>query len=732
MYRLFFRIVAFCAFMAFACLCLNACLEDEGSSSVAANDAPQKENDSDKDKDGSKDPSDSSMFAEVKCPEVTSKSQFLNPDIDYGEMTDERDGQVYKTVQIGNQTWMAENLNYAADRSMCPDSLESNCKIYGRWYTMSGSCPEGWHLPSVAEWNVLLRSVGKDDKVDAAMLKSRFGWADGKQGVDAFGFSAMPMSKRNCSQVFFLTSDYYDNENTGERSCIAFNYRAGAYYYNNETSVTGWFMGYFNEVTRGVPVRCLKDGSGPYEKSLLNTENLALWDKADKKDFFNPKVEYGEMTDERDGQVYKTVKIGNQTWMAENLNYIYAVDSLLKEEGVCPIYYGNDYVFPDGFKTCDLYGRLYPFGAAMDSAGVFSDDGLDCNGLVCKPNEQVRGICPEGWRLPGDSDWDTLLDAVGGADVAGKKLKSLTGWFYDGNGSDEYGFSARPSPDLSGSNNHTHVGFWSVGSHLNGRYFSFYSDAVYQGAADKLYIRCIKGYTHIDDPSRYIPGILPSEVEAGSMTDARDGQVYKTVKIGDKTWMAENLNYDYQVGDSVSIYGSVCLTDSLGNCDSSYGRYYTWPAAMDSAGIFSDGGKGCGFSELCNPKGTIRGVCPEGWHLPDTTEWNALFSELNCVEDGQNNCGPLLKSSRDWVSRGGGYDYYDFTVLPSNIADWRQDYTKEWFFESVRTARNNAQIWLSNESEKDAAMVAEFTIYKFVRFSKTQKKYGASVRCVKD
>ena len=77
MYRLFFRIVAFCAFMAFACLCLNACLEDEGSSSVAANDAPQKENDSDKDKDGSKDPSDSSMFAEVKCPEVTSKSQFL-------------------------------------------------------------------------------------------------------------------------------------------------------------------------------------------------------------------------------------------------------------------------------------------------------------------------------------------------------------------------------------------------------------------------------------------------------------------------------------------------------------------------------------------------------------------------------------------------------------------------------------------------------------------------------
>jgi uncharacterized protein (TIGR02145 family) len=436
--------------MAFACLCLNACLEDEGSSSVAANDAPQKENDSDKDKDGSKDPSDSSMFAEVKCPEVTSKSQFLNPDIDYGEMTDERDGQVYKTVQIGNQTWMAENLNYAADRSMCPDSLESNCKIYGRWYTMSGSCPEGWHLPSVAEWNVLLRSVGKDDKVDAAMLKSRFGWADGKQGVDAFGFSAMPMSKRNCSQVFFLTSDYYDNENTGERSCIAFNYRAGAYYYNNETSVTGWFMGYFNEVTRGVPVRCLKDGSGPYEKSLLNTENLALWDKADKKDFFNPKVEYGEMTDERDGQVYKTVVIGTHVWMAENLNY--------ETE--------NSYCYNDDDSNCSKYGRLYTWAAAIDSAKLYKDDSIECGyGKTCSMPITVQGICPDGWHLPSSAEWQELIDYVndhpGTWNISGTVSHALANqvWGYETHANDnQTGFSAEPTGYVHSYDSHSDIG----------------------------------------------------------------------------------------------------------------------------------------------------------------------------------------------------------------------------------------------------------------------------------
>jgi len=109
-------------------------------------------------------------------------------------------------------------------------------------------------------------------------------------------------------------------------------------------------------------------------------------------------------TDPRDGQSYDIVQIGSQTWMAENLNYE-------AEGSACPE--GDN-------RSCSKYGRLYNW-------------------------EIARTVCPEGWRLPDSADFEKLIASAGGMDFAGEKLKSTSGWFKKGNGSDEFSFNALPA-----------------------------------------------------------------------------------------------------------------------------------------------------------------------------------------------------------------------------------------------------------------------------------------------
>ena len=115
----------------------------------------------------------------------------------YGSL--DYEGQTYKTVVIGTQTWMAENLNYAATGSKCGNSSEglsdnntTFCDTYGRlynWSTATTVCPPGWHLPSCPEWNTLKNYVGPSTA--GTKLKAASGWGSGN-GTDDFGFSALP------------------------------------------------------------------------------------------------------------------------------------------------------------------------------------------------------------------------------------------------------------------------------------------------------------------------------------------------------------------------------------------------------------------------------------------------------------------------------------------------------------------------------------------------------------
>ncbi|MBQ3841001.1 MAG: fibrobacter succinogenes major paralogous domain-containing protein, partial [Fibrobacter sp.] len=154
--------------------------------------------------------------------------------------------------------------------------------------------------------------------------------------------------------------------------------------------------------------------------------------------------------------------------------------------------------------------------------------------------------------------------------------------------------------------------------------------------------------------------------EYGELVDERDGQTYKTVKIGDQWWMAENLNYEYKVNDST--YGNYCYKDSTQYC-AKYGRLYTWAAAMDSATTY------CGFGKSCTATHPVQGICPSGWHLPDTTDWHDLI----VAAGGKYSAGAKLKSTSGWENDGwgndgNGTDAFGFSALPSGYRSRGGDY----------------------------------------------------------
>ena len=379
-----------------------------------------------------------------------------------------------------------------------------------------------------------------------------------------------------------------------------------------------------------------------------------------EESYLNPKIKYDSIVDSRDGQVYKTVKIGNQVWMAQNLNYADSVKT--------PSLKGRSWCFENDSTNCLTYGRLYTWAAAVDS----------------------QGICPEGWHLPNKSEWELLVEAVGSQ--SGSKLKSLAGWSYDGNGVDEFGFSALPAgyrlyaeslecgpikTSRCASNEFVGVGIdanlWTATEYNTKEAYYFHLGDDREDALLKpheqtygISVRCVKGklvalassssvassssssalWTEAQSSSSFVfdlsvpkESYLNPDVQYGSLVDSRDNQIYKTVQIGDQVWMAQNLNYASE--------GSSCFNDTAAYCEL-FGRLYYWSAAMDSVGTWSDNGKGCGFKKSCTPTYPVRGVCPEGWHLPSAEEFETLVATI----------GGLDSASIKLMSPLGWYDHF--------------------------------------------------------------------------
>lgn len=124
--------------------------------------------------------------------------------------TDSRDGQSYGVVKIGEQTWMAANLNFETAGSFCPEGDSRNCKRLGRlysWAEAASVCPEGWRLPTKADFEKLIAEMLKggvaSSKGDAgAALKAKDGWFKKGNGSDVLGFKALSAGFRGADGKF--------------------------------------------------------------------------------------------------------------------------------------------------------------------------------------------------------------------------------------------------------------------------------------------------------------------------------------------------------------------------------------------------------------------------------------------------------------------------------------------------------------------------------------------------
>ncbi len=447
------------------------------------------------------------------------------------EMMDS-DGNVYQTVKIGDQWWMAENLKVTRYRNGDPipnvknsadweslvtgaystyNNLDPYAQTYGylyNWHVLNdvrNIAPEGWRVPSDQDWQDLVDHLGGEEVAGGKMKEEGTAhWTSPNTGAtNESGFTALPGGFRALGPFYFI-GDLANFWTATEDNADEAWYWAMEYTSANIGRSTG-------DKSGGLSLRLIRDTSpepsmtgieiSPQEESIESGESmpfaaLAHFSDLSEKDatgasewsvspseagaidgngLFTVSTSYtgpatitasynefadeadltitpetGTMTDQ-DGNVYQTIRIGDQWWMAENLKVSHyrngdlipnVTDNLAWSDKTAGAYSAYNNHGMNG----DTYGYLYNWHVVND----------------------VREIAPEGWRVPWDTEWQGIVDILGGSNVAGGKMKQ-TGTMYwntpnDG-ATNESGFSALPGGRRNSNGSFVHMGdvasFWT-------------------------------------------------------------------------------------------------------------------------------------------------------------------------------------------------------------------------------------------------------------------------------
>ena len=422
-----------------------------------------------------------------------------------------------------------------------------------------------------------------------------------------------------------------------------------------------------------------EDPAIPEEESYLSDETLNAF------------------TDKRDGEVYRVVKIGNQVWMADNLRYHDTdANSLLAKHSWC--------VGDEGY--CRQNGYVYDFAAVVNDLG--------CEDDFCGILYPHRGICPEGFHVPKKAEWDTLRSNAARLDIS---LNAETGFTSAPTG--EHGDYARMDNcarywTSSQANSLAAYEFYRCGTEISFKSQSYSKDYGYA-------LRCVADPGEVKVEKTVVSGesssssseISSSSVESSSssvessssevssssvtlddletITDVRDGEVYRVMKVGTQVWMAENLRYTDSTETPALEGATFCWQDDPENCKTR-GALYLWHAAMGK--IDTE----CGYGYRCNEEPPVRGICPEGFHVPTSSEWYDL----------RQYSSDLDKERFD---------------IPTGEVDTR--YGKSFASESA------AHYWTSSEVNAQGAVTWYISSHN-IASQDFDKRMGYALRCVKD
>jgi uncharacterized protein (TIGR02145 family) len=590
-----------------------------------------------------------------------------------GPVITDYDGNIYNTVFIGRQLWMAENLRsiHFADGSPIPlvqentawnalgESGKAYCWyedndpigiVFGNLYTwnaalngatpselnpsgIQGVCPDGWHLPSDGEW--------KDLEIHLGMSPDDADIFYGDRGTDEGG-------KLKVSDEEYWASPNTDATNESRFTALASGYRLQNGTYNGFGYITIFWTATRRDADEGLArylqydspmvlngawhnnfglsVRCVKDWSSPSLPSVMTTAISNVTETGAETG--------GTVSDD-----------GGAAVTAYGVCWSISPDPTLE----------NDHT-TDGAGTGSFISNL---------------TGLECNTLY-----YVRAYATNsaGTAYGSNESFTTAPCPVNTPSITTLGIINITGSTAQGGGNvTNEGGSAVTARGVcwSTSQNPTTDDQKTTDGTGTGSFTSLLSGL---SPSTTYYVRAYATNTEgtaYGDQESFIT--LSSDT---TITDI-DGNSYKTKQIGDQVWMTENLTVTHYAdgsnltdgtgagaitGDQTTKY--YFIHGDLGSREEIYGRLYTWAAVMDG-----DAGSDA------MPSG-IQGVCPDGWHIPSDSEWKVLEQHLGMSASDASNWnwrgtvqGTSLKEGGESGFEGllGGYrnhngNYYDLGI----------------------------------------------------------------------